>query len=307
MPEVGGGVAVRWVDPAAPWLATAGGAATSTTYGAAVVARVALRYDDAKADLVHDEEYEAVLHPLAAHVDVTRALAVDYDDRDLREEAPSPISYRLSDAPISEPPFWRQLPRDLVDHLTRSLTLEIPCNRQLDRYGRPGETVEAFASRCRQAADDEADADTAKLRDKYAAKVARLEDQIDAASDAAAVADRQQQARTRDDLLSSAGSILGGLLGGRRRTGGLLGQVGRAAGRRSRTSAARSRVDAAENKVDRLEARLQDLEQELTEELAAIDERWRAAAADIGTMSIGLEKTDVKVTHLALAWMPVPS
>ena len=32
---------------------------------AAVVARVALRYDDAKADLVHDEEYEAVLFPLA--------------------------------------------------------------------------------------------------------------------------------------------------------------------------------------------------------------------------------------------------
>ena len=37
----------------------------------AVVARVALRYDETKADLVHDQEYEAVLFPLGSHVDVT--------------------------------------------------------------------------------------------------------------------------------------------------------------------------------------------------------------------------------------------
>ena len=89
MPEVGGGVAVRWVDPAAPWLAEVGGDAASATTLPAVVARVALRYDEAKADLVHDEEYEAVLFPLGEHVDVTTAVAVDYDDRDLRDAAPA--------------------------------------------------------------------------------------------------------------------------------------------------------------------------------------------------------------------------
>lgn len=306
MPEVGGGVAVRWVDPAAPWLASVGGDATSTTYAPAVVARVALHYDDTKADLAHDEEFEAVLHPLGDHVDVTAARAVDYDARDLRDVAPSPIAYRLTDAPIAEASVWRQLPRDLVDHLTRSRTIEVPCNRRLELYGRPAESAEAFAARCLAAADDSADAEAAKLRDKYAAKVAKLGDQIDAASDAADVADQQQRARRRDDVLSSAGSILGGLLGGRRRTGGLLGQVGRAAGRSSKTSAAASRVAAAKNKVARLEAQLADVEHELTEELAEIDARWRSDAAMIDTMSIGLEKTDMKVTHLALVWIPVP-
>ncbi|HEY1280477.1 MAG TPA: DUF87 domain-containing protein, partial [Acidimicrobiales bacterium] len=120
MPDVGGGVPVRWADPAAPWLSAIGGASASSTFAAAAVARVALRYDDTKADLVHDEEYETVLFPLSAHPDVTTATAVDYDDRDLREAAPTPCNYRLTDGPIGERAFWTQLPKDLVDHLTRS-------------------------------------------------------------------------------------------------------------------------------------------------------------------------------------------
>jgi hypothetical protein len=305
MPEVDGSVAVRWVDPAAPWLTEIGAAPTSRTYAAAVLARVALRYDETKADLVHDVEYEAVLHPLSRHVDVTTAVAVDYDDRDLRDAAPSPISYRLADAPIADKAFWRQLPKDLTDHLTRTMAMEIPTNAALKLYGRPNESADDFAARCLAAASERADADAAALRDKYAAKVAKVQAQIEAASDAAEVAAAQQAARQRDDLLSSAGSILGGLLGGRRSTGGLLGKLGRAVGRSGKTSAAGSRVEAAKSKVARLEGQLADIEAELVEDLTEIDAAWKAKAADITTMSIGLEKSDVKVTHLALAWVPV--
>ena len=299
MPAVGGGIAVRWVDPAAPWLATVGGAPTSATHAAAVVARVALRYDETKADLVHDEEYEAVLHPLTAPVDVTKAITVDYDDRDLRDTAPATITYRLTAAPIGEASFWTRLPKDLVDHITRSMRLDVPTCPPLELVGRPGETTAAFTARCRQAASDRADADAAALRDKYEARVAKVRDQIDAASDAAEVAQEQHEARRRDDLLSSAGSILGGLLGGRRSAGGLLGKLGRAAGRSSRTSGGGRRVEAARSKVTRLEA-------DLAEELTQIDARWRAAAADTATITIALEKADVKVTQLVLAWVPVP-
>lgn len=304
MPEVGGGVAVRWVDPASPWLASVGGAATSSTYAAAVVARVALRYDDTKADVTHDGEYEAVLFPLSSHVDVTTATAVDYDDRDLRDTAPAGCSYRLTDAPIAQSSFWNQIPRDLVDHLTRSLSMEIPTNPSLKLFGRPGESAEDFAARCSQAADEQADAETAKLRDKYEAKVQKLHGQIEAAGDAAEVAERQQDARKRDDLLSTAGSILGGLLGGRKSRGGLLGQIGRSVGRSGKTSAAGSRVEAAKGKVGRLQAELEGVESELAEELLEIDARWAATAAKVDTTTIGLEKTDVKVTQLVLAWVP---
>jgi Helicase HerA, central domain len=303
MPTVAGGVAVRWVDPAAGWLADVGGEPTGTTGAAALVARVTLRYDETKADLVHDQEYEALLFPLAAHVDVSRAVAVDYDDRDLREKAPNGWTYRLSDAPLEQSSFFKQVERDLVDHLTHSLMMEVPVNPDLELYGRPGEDDEAFATRCLQVADERADAEIAKLRDKYEKKATTLRDRIEAAADAAEVAADQQEARERDSLLSSAGSILGGLLGGRSR-GGLLGQIGRAAGRTSRATAGASRVEAANNKVSRLQDELEAVEAELAEEITEIDGRWMGLAKNVSRMTISLERTDVKVTQLALAWIP---
>ena len=194
--------------------------------------------------------------------------------------------------------------RDLVDHLTRSRSLEIPTNRELGLYGRPGESVEDFTARCVQVADERADAELAKRRDTYEAKATKLRNQIEAASDAATVAEEQHRARARDDLLSSAGSILGGLLGGRRSRGGLLGQLGRAAGRGTKTSAAASRVEASKNKVARFEADLEALEAELAEELAEIDARWMGLAEQVASMPVALERTDVKVTNLTLAWVP---
>ena len=69
MPEIADGVAVRFVDVAAPWLADVGGDAAGDRLQAAVVARVALRYDETKADLIHDEEYECVITPLDEQVE----------------------------------------------------------------------------------------------------------------------------------------------------------------------------------------------------------------------------------------------
>ena len=72
MPEVADGVPVRWVDVAAPWVGDLGGDPHGTRLEPAIVARVSLRYDESKADLVHDVEYETVIFPLRGTVDASR-------------------------------------------------------------------------------------------------------------------------------------------------------------------------------------------------------------------------------------------
>jgi hypothetical protein len=305
MPQVADGIPVRWVDVAAPWLADVGGDSRGTRLQAAIVARVQLRYDETKADLVHDEEYECVISPIADTIDVAGAVAVDYDDRDLRSEAPENAIYAMSGAQLTNKTLFSGIGRDLQDHLVRSRTIDIPVNNGLKLYGRPGESAEAFEIRCAEAADAAADAEIAKLRDKYAAKVRRATDQIEAAEDRVDVLEEQSNSRRNSELLSTAGSILGGLLGGSRSRGGLLGSLGTAAGRRGTTRASEERLDAAENKVARLQASLHDLELELEQEVTEIDGRWMEQAKQIDTMPIPLEKTDVKVTQLVLAWLPV--
>ncbi|MCU1502365.1 MAG: hypothetical protein JWM12_1719, partial [Ilumatobacteraceae bacterium] len=309
MPDVAAGIPVRYADVAAPWLATVGANPRGTVRSAAIVARVALRYDDDKADLVHDEEYEAVLHPLGEQVDASLAVAVDYDDRDLRQSAPSQCVYRLPLAPVQTKSFWAEVERNLVDQLVRSRTIELQTNRGLKLYSRPGETADQFFQRCHAAADARGDAETAKLRDKYAAKVTRLQQSLQAAEDNAQLLETQQKGRRSEEILSTAGSILGGLLGGRTSRGGMLGSVlskgGTAAGRRSRTAAAGDRLDAAENKIQALHEQLEDAETELSDEVAAIDAKWMTMAKDIGTSAVPLERSDVHVSQLNLVWLPV--
>jgi hypothetical protein len=310
LPGVASGVAVRWADIASPWLATVGGDSRGSRYEASIVARVALRYDDDKAALVHDEEYEAVVFPLSEQVDVSRATAVDYDDRDLRTDAPSPCVYRLPNAPVKDKPFWTRIERDLIDYLVRSRTVDLQTNRELKLYGRPGEGVDEFTARCLTEANDLADKDIAALRDKYASKVATVQQQIAAAEDRANVLETEKKGRRSQEILSTAGSILGGLLGGRRSRGGMLGSIlgkaGTVAGQHSRASAAGQRLDAAENKLDGLHQQLEAMETELTHEVTDIDAKWMAMAKNIATSPVSLERTDVKVTQLSLVWIPVP-
>ena len=271
-----------------------------TVLEAAIVARVAIRYDETKADLVHDEEYEAVLFPLGDQVDVSGVVQVDYDDRDLRTDAPAGATYRLTDAKIATKTYFTQVERDLRDHLTRSLTLEIPANTDLKLYGRPGESAEEFAARCTAFADDRADEAIAKLRDKYEAKAMRLRDQIEAAEDRADVLEEEAKSKRNSEFFSTAGSVLGGIFGGRKSKGGMvgdmLGDAGTAARRRGSTSASDRRVDAAENKVARLVEQLDELEAAAEADVTEIAEKWDALAAKVTTLEVGLERTDVKVT-----------
>jgi hypothetical protein len=303
MPEVATGTVVRWIDPAAPWVADVGGSSTTDRYEPAVVARVLLRYDDDKADLVHDEEYECVVYPLRDTADASTATAVDFDDRDLRDSPPAGAVYRLAAAPLKNKTFLSGVERDLKEHLAISRRVEIPYNAELKLFGRPGETSEQFEVRCLQHADAKADEQLAKLKDTYAAKLARLREQHAAATDRADVLEEEAKGKRNSELLSTAGSILGGLFGGRRSS--VLGRLGTAAGRRGRSSAARERVAAAEGKVARIEEQIAELDDELANEVTDIDAEWMAKAKHVTTLQIGLEKADIKVTQVVLAWLPV--
>ena len=301
-PQVAAGVGVFHADPAAAWLEAAGADPRGTVREAAILARVSLRYDEVAADLAYDEEYEAVLFPLPPAVDAGRAIAVDYDDRDLLPAAPEGVTYRIPEVDLSSKAKWAGIEKGLVDHLVRSRTLELRVNRQLGLYSRPGEDVVAFAARCTASADERADAETRKLRDKYEAKLRTLQERRDTAADRHRVLEAEQSSRRNSDIISAAGSILGGLLGGRRNTRSMAGAVARGLG--VGRGGGSQRITAAEQKVERIDDELQRLEGELADEVVEIQGRWEATATAVTTVPVTLEKSDVRVTQLVLAWLP---
>jgi hypothetical protein len=302
MPTVASGVGVRWVATTATWLGDIGGDAAGACYEPAILARVHLRYDESKADLVHDVDRDAVLFPLDAEIDAARSADVTYSESDLLDAAPASVAYRLTSAPIGESKTWRQVERGLIDHLVRTGSIELQVNKQLKLYSGPDESADDFRARCAAAAKMAADAERAELTEKHEAKAAKLDAQLEAARDRASVVSEQAADRKRGNLLRAAGDLLGGVFGSRR---GAASKIGSAADRLTR-NADGERVNEAEGKVTRIEDQLAEHAASLATESAAVDAKWAAAADAIATVPVGLERTDVKVTQLLLAWVPVP-
>jgi hypothetical protein len=299
VPEIADGTPVRYLDPGAPWADEVGAARRGTRYEAGLAARVHLVFDEARAGVDHDEVWEAVLFPLTESPDPADAVAVDYDERDLLPEPPGAARYVLPEAPIHTKTFFTATTRAIKDHLYRHRSIEVYRNPALKLYARVGEDREAFAARCDTAAQDEADKEAAKIRDRFEGKMETLYDQIEAARLRIDELVVDVDARRQEELLSGAGTLIG-VLTGRRSTRSL----GSAAGKRSMTKRTEQRLRTAEAKyTDRVED-LEDLKEDLQEEILEIDAEWRAKASEIEAFEIGLEKTDISVEEVTLLWIP---
>jgi len=296
-PTVADGVASFHLDPAAPWSGEVGAAAAGTRFTAALAVRVDLTYDDRASGVDHDEVWEAVVHPLTDPFDAATAVAVDYDERDFLDEAPSGARYVLPDAPIHTKAYFSDAERDLKDHLYRHRTVTVLSNRALKLYSRVGETPEEFEQRCDRAAQEGADADAAKIRDRFEDKTDTLRDKIEDSRVAVADADAEVAHLRQDEMITGAGTLIGVLLGGRRSTRSITSS-------RSKRRTAERRLQSAERKLTDAVEDLEELEADLLDELAEIDEEWREKAGDVEEVEIGLDKTDIRVASTAVVWVP---
>ena len=307
-PAVAEGVAVRWLDPAAPWAGELAAVAGSRRHRAAVAVRVALRFDEADLvhnDIVHNEVFEAIYPLVAEQVDPAWAVIVDFDDRDLLTEPPLGATYVASPAPIGSKTFFTRLESAVEDHLYRTRTRAGLRNPALKLVSWPGEDDAAFRARCDTAADEGADRDADALRARYAARVDRAQLQLARAADRVAEVEESAKARRNEELFGGAGALLGAVLGGRGRTRSLVRGMSGVAGRRGRSRTATQRRETVENRAEEAAAAIADLEADLQDELTAIAAGWDDRAAQVMPFPIALEKADVSLQQVTVVWVPV--
>jgi hypothetical protein len=303
-PPVAPGIAVSYLEPAAAWSSTVGAVPGSTRLRPFLAARVSLRYDDSAAGVDEQEEFEAVYGPLDAGLDLGSETQVDYDDRDFGTAPPAGAVFVLPQAPVGDAKFFTQTAKDIQRNLVDRRALELQRNRALKLVSRPGESADDFAARCDAAAQERADAEAAKIRDRLEAKRDRLDKALAQAQRRVEELDTDTRTRQASELISGAGAVLGALFGGRRSARSMASAVGSAASRRGMTARTSERKQTAEEKVEATKDDLAELEQEILDEVAEIDERWKATAAEVDTLSIRLEATDVRVLETRLVWVP---
>ena len=266
--------------------------------------RCSLTFDDTKAALHAVETWEAILCPLPQLPSADDMVAVDYDDRDLVQTAPQNVVYALPVAPIHTAAYFTKLQTQLKDRLVRDQSVELQRNAALKLFSRPGEASDAFAQRCTAAADESADAETDKIRQRLAARMDRLRAAISEGQLKAQQAQEQVATSRTQEMMSGAGSVLGALFGGRRSASSISGAVNRAASSRSRSQKAGDRVETAMARIEQKSADLSELETELGDAISDITDRWADVAAQIETVDVRLEKSDIVIEQIALVWVP---
>jgi hypothetical protein len=300
-PSVSKEARVGYLDPAAPWAASVGAAAGPGSLHAGVALRVKLLFDEDRADVRHEEEWEAVLFPVGPDSRVEDAVQVDYDDRDFRGDPVGSAPFVLPTVPVQTADYFRSLTRDLQDHLYRSRTLHLWRNADLKLFGRVGETEEAFRARCLEAAEQEADREGARLRDGFEKKLRTARDRRDQAARRVRELEVDVGTRRQQELVAGAGELLSMFLGGKARVRSLSG----VASRRSQTRRTQERMTSAAEKVEDYDEAIAELEQELAEALEGVWAVWREKAANVEPFEVPLEKTDIRVEQPTLFWAPL--
>ena len=303
-PDVADGIEVAYLDPAATWSDAVGAVSGGRRLEPALAVRVRLLFDETKGDVRHESEWEAIVSPLGSDVDGHEFIPVDYDDRDLRPSAPEGAVYMLSDAKIHTKTFFTTAQRVLKDHLYRNESITLMRNDELKLYSRIDETPEDFAKRCDRAGDDRADEEADELRTSMAKKEDKIRTAIAKAEDRVRELDSDSKDRKRNEALSGAIDVIGGLFSGRRSSRSILGGVRRASSSRRTSANASERVASAKN---RLEEKLDDLEEladTLTDALYDSQDAWEEAAEQVVSYEVGLEKADISVEDVVLVWVP---
>jgi hypothetical protein len=192
--------------------------------------------------------------------------------------------------------------RDFTVWAQNSRKLELYFSRALNLCSGAGESERDFRVRLQHSARELRDETVEKLRQKYAPRIALLQERLRRA-EASKQRETEQATRAKFDTVLSVGStLLGAFLGRKAVSVGTLGKAATAMRSAGRAVGQAGDVGRAEETVEAVQQQLRALETELQTE---VDTITRAADPANETLeTIELRATKVNVRLVALVWLP---
>ncbi|HET9693472.1 MAG TPA: hypothetical protein VFP48_03735 [Steroidobacteraceae bacterium] len=282
------------------FLAAAG---TAVEYEPRLGARVRAHFVDTKAGVdLWTESY--CLAPLSDRgPEWDRAATCREDAMELREEPAAGASFGEVPGEALAARSQQRHAKALVEHVYRTCTVAVLRCPALEATAAPDTDEGAFRAQLAQALRERRDHAVDALRQKYAARMATLEDRRRRAEQRLAREKDQASNETMSSALNVGGSLLGALFGGGRRSAA-LGKAAAAARSVGRIGKERTDVAHAEADVASLRQQYAALEGELQAEVAALETTLDPATVQVESVTVRPRKSDIVVSDLALVWQP---
>ncbi len=265
-----------------------------------------IRFSDAKSGIDSTLDV-AVLAPIAdgaVAVDWDKATAAELAVADLERDPEEGSQFLALPASAGKAKSYGDWNKEFGGWLFRTQKIELFRSPSTKEVSKPGESERDFRVRLQQTGREQRDKGAETLRQKYASKIATIQERIRRAE----LAKEKQQAESRSSQVQAAisvgASILGAFLGRKTISASNIGRVTTAARSAGRVMKESKDVGAAEENVAALQQQLADLEAQFKSESDAL-----AAATDplnekLETISIKPTKANIVVKLVALAWTP---
>jgi hypothetical protein len=217
----------------------------------------------------------------------------------------------------SEPAGFSQLPaaagnaksygvwnRDFADWLYRNQKLELLKSPALKQFSNLGESERDFRIRLQQDAREQRDDATEKLRQKYASKMATLEEQARRAQQAVEREAEQAKQQKMQTAVSVGATLLSAFVGRKALSYSSLGRATTAVRGASRIMKESQDIKQAQETVATYQQRLQELEADLKSETEALAVKSDPLTEELEKVIVRPAKKDISVRLTTLVWMP---
>jgi hypothetical protein len=265
-----------------------------------------VRVSDSKAgvDVTQNVTVLAPISDGAVAMDWDRAMEAELDVADL-ESAPSDgAQFGSVPSAASKAKSYETWNKDYSGWLFRTQKVDLFKSPSTKEVSLPDETERDFRVRLQQAGREARDKQSDSLRQKYAPKIAALQDRIRRAEQMV----ERQQAESRSSQMQAAisvgASILGAFLGRKTISATNIGRATtaiRGAGRAIKES---KDVGQAEENVSALQQQLANLEAQFKEETDVLAAATDPLSEKLDTVSLKPTKANITVKIVALAWTP---
>ncbi len=275
-------------------------------YAPMLLGAARVRFADAKSgvDTTNDVTVLAPMTEGAVAVDWDHAVAAAVALSDL-EQAPSEGAQFLPlPAGAGKAKSYADWNKDFGGWLFRTQNVELLRSPGTGELSKPGESERDFRVRLHQSGREQRDKGAEALRQKYASKMAVLQDRIRRAEQMK----EKRQAESRSSQVQAAltvgASILGAFLGRKTISATSLGRATTAIRSAGRVMKDSQEVGRAEENVAALQLRLADLEAQFKAESEALAAATDPLSEKFDVVVLKPTKANIAVKLVALAWTP---
>ncbi len=279
---------------------------TRLLYKPMLLGSAQVRVADAKAgvDVTEECTFLAPMTDSPAPIDWNDASKVEIAVADLEKNPREQAQYMALPAAASKGKNYEAWSKDFAGWLYRIHKVELLKSRTFKEVSKPGESERDFRVRLQQMAREQLDQQKEKLRQKYAPKLAALQERRRRAEQTREREAEQVKQSQIQTAISVGATILGAFLGRKTISATTIGKattVARGAGRVMKDS---KDVTLAEENIAAIDQQIVDLDAQFKTETEALAASIDRMTGELETVALKPIKANISVRLVALAWIP---